>query len=139
MSKHTPIEIAVPQPWLWIGRVFFFALTAIALLCIWILVYRKDIFEDIFILNAFLLFTVLPIIFVFFLPFFIGRYPAWVVRLVGEPFLHRLINDCRVLLGTRRINQAELAKPNSWFQDKRIIWLIIVVGALILGIWHGTM
>jgi hypothetical protein len=138
MQKYTAIVVTVPKPWLWIGRFFFGASLAVALGCAWVLFFAAEKPEDIFVYNAIVLFIFLPVVFVLFQPFFIRQYPPWAVGLLGEKFLHRLINDCRVLVSATRVSKAELTKPTSWLQDQRVIWLIIIGGAIILGIWHGA-
>lgn len=137
MSEFKPIPINIPQPWLWIGRIFvFFAICGTGAL-IWQFIFVSEPLGEVFLINSAINFLATPVGIVLFIPFFTGNYPAWVVRIFGEKWLNKLINDCSQLIGAQRENKAFLFMPTSWFADQRLIWLIILIGAAVLGVLHA--
>jgi hypothetical protein len=137
MSDFKPIPVKIPQPWLWLGRIFVFFCICGSGLLIWQLIFVAGPLGDVFLINSAINFFVTPIAIIFFIPFFIGHYPVWVVRLFGEKWLNKLINDCAQLIGAKRENKAFLFVPTSWFADQRLIWLTILIGAAVLGVLHA--
>lgn len=139
MKNHDPIEVNVPQPWQWIGRVVVVVGLLVSCVFVWQTFFVKEVPEDIILYNTIATLILYPLVFIFFIPVFIGRYPRWVVRIFGEKFFHKFINDCEVLVSERRINKANLTDHRSWALDQRIVWLVIIGALILLGGYYGNM
>ena len=71
------------------------------------------------------------------LPFYVGRYPKWVVWLVGKKFLTELIES----VSHERIELAKLKARSESFAvflaRPLVFWLLVVLFALLGGIIKG--
>ena len=142
MKYDLSIKVNVPQPWRTIGRIFIISAIIIGLVAIWVTFFNKKIIEgieDIILINTIVMISSIIFAFPFFIPFFIGRYPNWVVRLFGEKYLLKLIRDCETLLSARRVKKATLANRNSWLSDHRVTWLFFLGTVVLLGIYFGNL
>jgi hypothetical protein len=138
MKNYSPIEVIVPKPWRTIGRVcnILFILTTIAY--IWLLFISSDQADEELIGVGYFSFFIAPFWFLFLMPLYLNRYPSWFVRLVGRKNLIRLIADCKRNVGKDRDIKAKLSEPKKWFDDQRIFWVVIFIGACVLGLLQGA-
>jgi hypothetical protein len=67
-------------------------------------------------------------------PFFFGKYPSWMVRFIGEPFINTLLSDVQRLMGKERLRKATLSSPFSWFDDGRLVLPLLLILAALLGV-----
>ena len=135
--KHSAIEVIVPQPWRKIGK-FVNILSVITFFSYaWVLFSPPEPANGDLLFAAWVAVISAPGMFCFTLPAFLNKYPAWLVRLVGEKYLHNLIADCKKRLGENRTEKAHLLMPQGWFNDKKVFWIVFIVGGFVLGILTG--
>ena len=135
--KHSAIEVIVPQPWRRIGKFVNIIFVITFFSYFWVLFLDPEPASGDLLFAAWVGVISAPAIFCFTLPAFLNKYPAWLVRLVGEKYLHNLIADCKNRLGENRTNKAHLLMPHGWFDDKRVFWIVVISGAFVLGILAG--
>jgi hypothetical protein len=67
-------------------------------------------------------------------PFFFGKYPSWMVRLIGERYINNLLADVQRLMGEERLQKATLKSPFSWFDDGKVVLPLLLILAALLGV-----
>ena len=135
--KHSAIEVIVPQPWRKIGRIFNLIGIASFFGYGWRIFFYPEPPSADLLFAAWVNLISVPIFLCYTLPVFLNKYPAWLVRLVGEKYLHNLIADCKKRLGENRTEKAHLLMPQGWFNDKKVFWIVFIVGGFVLGILVG--
>jgi hypothetical protein len=134
MKKHQSIVVKIPRPWRIVGVLFAIFLVASHLAVLWLSIFpERPMSQDYLWGSLFGMLLVVPTC-LFLLPCFIGQYPSWMVRLFGRPYLEQFVEQCRLHFGESRIDRGELRTPLSWFNDHRVVWLLIIGGCFILGL-----
>lgn len=133
-KKPEPIYFQIPFKWkftvyLFIGVIScaFFAQIVLAVFGDMPL---KDL--DLAILIFGLIFDVIFI--VFCLPFFINRYPSWVVSLLGKEYIDRLA--FKITNDFKKIPSKELKLSNIFnlSNNDLLVWIIIIILFFFLGL-----
>jgi hypothetical protein len=138
MKDYSSIEVIVPQPWRNIGRLYAFLLVITFIGYFWrIFIYPEPPDDEIAGIGYFSFF-IAPISLLYLMPTFLNRYPSWFVRLVGRAYLTKLIAEFKRNVGKNRSNKAQLSEPKNWFEDKRVFWLVIIIGCGVLGLLQGA-
>ena len=137
LANHSAIEVIVPQPWRTIGKVFNVILLFSCFGCVWLAFIAPEPHSDGMGLAVWVSFISAIIVCCHTLPVFLNKYPAWLVRLVGEKYLNKFILDCKNHLGENRAEKAHLLMPQGWLDDKKVFWIVFIVSAFVLGLLAG--
>ncbi len=133
-TDNSPIEIDVPAPWRLAGRCAGIVCWLTVLGYAWRLFLFPEPYDDQMLYTAILSFICGPMFFLYCLPAFLGRYPSWVVRILGRRHLLKFIADSKKHLSHTRQEKAAFNQPSSWLRDQRLKWLIIIISFGILGV-----
>jgi len=68
------------------------------------------------------------------LPYIIGYYPRWIVRVVGREKLLWWIDRCRAEFSAHQIMKIDWRSSSDFFMHPRMLLWMVVFGAFILGL-----
>jgi hypothetical protein len=133
VKDNSAIEVIVPAPWRLAGRLFVLVWFLASVAYIWLLSLPQTSQENDIEIMAIMHFIATPIMICYYLPIFINRYPGWFVRLVGRNHLLKMIDNLNRKLGPNREEKAHILMPHAWFDDKRVFWIVMMIGLALLG------